>query len=535
MTKKRTLSLLLSLAIFLTFMPGTAFAYDNYYRDDEEFLERAGNAYTVEGSGDLTKKIADHLWDAVGNKQEHVYIRVPKSQEQLIENTDEGNFSIQDKLWNYFDYQQHSGLYDSADYDIYCGPFYNDKAHDPADSDYTIFEIGFEYHENKEELAKSDAKLKEILSQCAGSSDAGKVKYLWNWMKKNIPAEKDSDEGYPRNCNGIYGCLFGDGTGYVCSTYALTIQRFCELAGIESYILSASDINHAFNLIKSGGSWYVTDYTNTKLLMAGTDRLKGEFASHKAMVAKYAPSCTLAKKSYTGSSQEDVKPSTPQGETTPDSGCAHVIKSVSKAATCKETGLKKHFECTECGKMFADKNGTKELNAKAIRKLTTARKKHNYKEKKVDEEHLKSAATCTKPAVYYYSCKMCHEKGKKTFKSGKALGHKFEQSMTKATPGKNGSIGQKCTVCGKKGKTKVIPKASKIAVVKKYKKKGVPESALAGGKFIEVKNSKGKKIAAAEYEISFENNVEAGTGVATITFVGANYEGTKTVNYKIAK
>ena len=107
--------------------------------------------------------------------------------------------------------------------------------------------------------------------------------------------------------------------------------------------------------------------------------------------------------------------------------------------------------------------------------------------------------------------------------------------MTKATPTRNGSIGQKCTVCGKKGKGKVIPKASKIAVVKRYKKKGVPAAALAGGAFIEVKNAKGKKIAASEYDIAFNNNEEAGTGSATITCKGDNYEGSKVVSYKIVK
>ncbi len=209
-----------------------------------------------------------------------------------------------------------------------------------------------------------------------------------------------------------------------------------------------------------------------------------------------------------------------------------IHKMAAKAATCQETGVKAHYECSNCGGMFKDAKGKKTTT---VKKLIVKKKKHNYKEKKIDAEHLKSAATCTKPAVYYYSCKMCHEKGKKTFKSGKALGHKFEQAVTKATPTKNGSIGQKCTVCGKKGKTKAIPKASKIAVVKKYKKKGVPASALAGGAFIEVKNAKGKKIPASEYDIAFNNNEEAGTGSATITFKGANYEGTKTVTYKIQK
>ena len=207
-----------------------------------------------------------------------------------------------------------------------------------------------------------------------------------------------------------------------------------------------------------------------------------------------------------------------------------IHKIAAKAATCQETGVKAHYECQNCGGMFKDAKGKKTTTVKA---LTIKKKKHNLKKK--SGEYLKSAATCTKPAVYYYSCTMCGSKGTKTYKSGKALGHKFENSVTKATPTKNGSIGQKCTVCGKKGKGKVIPKASKIAVVKKYKKKGVPAAALAGGAFIEIKNAKGKKIAASEYDIVFNNNEEAGKGSATITFKGDNYEGSKVVSYKIVK
>ena len=209
----------------------------------------------------------------------------------------------------------------------------------------------------------------------------------------------------------------------------------------------------------------------------------------------------------------------------------HKIKAVK--ATCQEPGIKAHYECSVCHKIFSDKKGKKETT---LAKLATKKAKHVFKKKNVSDEYLKSPATCTKKATYYYACKTCGEKGKKTFTAGKALGHKYEQAITKATPAKNGSIGQKCTVCGKKGKGKVIPRASKIAIVKKYKKKGVPASVIAaGGNYIEVKNSKGKKISKSEYDIAFNNDIEAGKGSATVTFMGTNYEGTKTINYRIAK
>ena len=48
---------------------------------------------------------------------------------------------------------------------------------------------------------------------------------------------------------------------------------------------------------------------------------------------------------------------------------------------------------------------------------------HQYSEV-VKDEHIKSAATCTEPAVYYKSCE-CGETSTDTFTSGNALGHDF--------------------------------------------------------------------------------------------------------------
>ena len=47
---------------------------------------------------------------------------------------------------------------------------------------------------------------------------------------------------------------------------------------------------------------------------------------------------------------------------------------------------------------------------------------HSYRNKVVDDSYLKSAATCTSPAVYYTSCR-CGDVGTQTFESGQALGH----------------------------------------------------------------------------------------------------------------
>ena len=71
---------------------------------------------------------------------------------------------------------------------------------------------------------------------------------------------------------------------------------------------------------------------------------------------------------------------------------------------------------------------------------------HSYTEKNTDVKYLKSAATCTAKAVYYYSCS-CGEKGTETFESGEALAHSWGTVWVS-----NGSKHwHECTVCKTKG------------------------------------------------------------------------------------
>ena len=71
---------------------------------------------------------------------------------------------------------------------------------------------------------------------------------------------------------------------------------------------------------------------------------------------------------------------------------------------------------------------------------------HDYTEKNTDEKYLKTPATCTAKAVYYYSCS-CGNKGTETFESGDMLAHSWGTVWV--------SDGSKhwheCTVCKTKG------------------------------------------------------------------------------------
>ena len=62
----------------------------------------------------------------------------------------------------------------------------------------------------------------------------------------------------------------------------------------------------------------------------------------------------------------------------------------------------------------------------------------------VNEYRLKSAATCTSPAVYYQSCSTCGAQGTETFTNGKPLGHDYGAW----TSNEDGTHTRTCTVDG---------------------------------------------------------------------------------------
>ena len=80
---------------------------------------------------------------------------------------------------------------------------------------------------------------------------------------------------------------------------------------------------------------------------------------------------------------------------------------------------------------------------------------HTYNQKNTASTYLKSAATCTSPAVYYYSCS-CGVKGTSTFESGSALGHKDDDKDHVCDRGcgvaqgtyADGNNDHKCDYCG---------------------------------------------------------------------------------------
>ena len=82
---------------------------------------------------------------------------------------------------------------------------------------------------------------------------------------------------------------------------------------------------------------------------------------------------------------------------------------------------------------------------------------HTYTEKVTSAEYLKSEATCTQKAVYYYSC-TCGEKGTETFEFGELVNHKFTEEKaedkylkSEANCTQKAVYYKSCSVCGEKG------------------------------------------------------------------------------------
>ena len=129
----------------------------------------------------------------------------------------------------------------------------------------------------------------------------------------------------------------------------------------------------------------------------------------------------LFQKSTTLSDFEDITPVITPAQIT----ISHTLTTVpAKDATCTEDGNKAYWTCSACNKWFSDENGTTEITDKdsVVKKATG----HQYQEL-ADEKYLKSAATCTSPAVYYKSCSVCGATSTETFEYGEKAAHSYVQ------------------------------------------------------------------------------------------------------------
>ena len=128
----------------------------------------------------------------------------------------------------------------------------------------------------------------------------------------------------------------------------------------------------------------------------------------------------------------------------------HVLTHVeAKAATCKENGNKEYWQCEDCGKLFKDSKGKKEITDPTSVIIPKSEASHKL------VKTAKVAAKCeTEGTEAYYTCSVCSKmfsdsRGKNEIQAPvkiAALGHNYEYKLTDKVTGKE--LWQ-CTRCGK--------------------------------------------------------------------------------------
>ncbi len=137
--------------------------------------------------------------------------------------------------------------------------------------------------------------------------------------------------------------------------------------------------------------------------------------------ALYYKSCKICMLSSKGTASEATFAS---GEKNPATGTPKSRVTGSLTATATGDSTRRHLEVDR----GAHQGGTADCLAPALCEVC----QHSYGElgphhfvDQVNEYRLKSAATCTSPAVYHQSCSTCGAQGTETFTNGKPLGHDY--------------------------------------------------------------------------------------------------------------
>lgn len=106
---------------------------------------------------------------------------------------------------------------------------------------------------------------------------------------------------------------------------------------------------------------------------------------------------------------------------------------ITKPATCIAEGTRT-YTCS-CGYSYDE---------------TIPKVAHKFTKKEISDLYMKSDATCTASAVYYYKCEMCSAKGTSTYTYGSALGHlwgKWEM-IAEVSCDSKGTEMRECSRCG---------------------------------------------------------------------------------------
>ena len=119
-----------------------------------------------------------------------------------------------------------------------------------------------------------------------------------------------------------------------------------------------------------------------------------------------------------------------------------------KCPTCNAVGYA-GYQCTNL--VGYDENGDEVYCSKIQVSRVIARTAHDFNMGELADSPVATAATCTLPATYYYTCMVCGQVDhSQTFAYGDPLGHSFGAwtVTTYPTPTNDGERKRVCTVCG---------------------------------------------------------------------------------------
>ena len=146
-----------------------------------------------------------------------------------------------------------------------------------------------------------------------------------------------------------------------------------------------------------------------------------------------------------------------------------------------------------------------------------------------DEGKITQNPTCTEKGIKTFACTGGDIKTEEVDE----LGHDWVGgTITKATPDSYGEItGVRCSRGDAQQPTIVIPKPYRYVLT--------PETFVYSGEECEpqvtVLDSADWPISSENYKVDYDDNVDAGTATATVTFIGDYYEGSKDLSFDIAQ
>ena len=161
------------------------------------------------------------------------------------------------------------------------------------------------YDDTKEEIKKAEGIISGILAQVSGKSQVEKIEHIVNYVCSVAQggSTKLPDGGYDL-INGVYDVLTGYHTNVVCTSYAVTLQKIFEQAGIEAVMIH--NVAHIWNMVCIDGVWYGIDATagdegssmSGEYMLMGYDRLKGFDFDDQTPIATFKSRHKLADKNY---------------------------------------------------------------------------------------------------------------------------------------------------------------------------------------------------------------------------------------------